>query len=128
MPFLFLVMASVDLGRGVYVNNSVSQAAREIARVTVVHPCVGSPCTSYSAETQGVIDTYIGLVPGMTPSSVAVVCTDVAGDVLAARSDGRCPYRSFYRATVTVPFNVITPFLPVPKDFTFSAVSHIEIP
>jgi Flp pilus assembly protein TadG len=128
IPFLFLLMGAVDLGRGIYVNNAVAQAAREIARVTVVHPCTGSPCTSYGAETQGVIDTQKSMVPGMTQSSVVIVCTDIADTVLAAEPSGFCPPGSFYRVTVTVPFNVITPFLPVPKDFSFSAISHVEIP
>jgi len=132
IPFLFLLMGSVDLGRGIYVNNAVAQASREIARVTSVHPCVGSPCTAYSAETQGVIDTQKGLVPAMTDGSVVVVCTDIADNALAAAADGACPTGvaggAYYRATVTVPFSVITPFLPVPKNFSFSAVSHVQIP
>jgi len=128
IPFLFLLMGAVDLGRGIYVNNAVAQAAREIARVTVVHPCVGSPCTAYSAQTQAVIDTQKGLVPGMTDGSVVIVCTDVADTVLAATDAGTCPAGAFYRATVTVPFNVLTPLLPVPKDFSLSAVSHVKIP
>jgi Flp pilus assembly protein TadG len=128
IPFLFLLMGAVDLGRGIYVNNAVAQAAREIARVTVVHPCVGSPCTTYSAETQAVIDTQKGLVPGMTDGSVVVVCTDVADTVLAATPAGRCPPGAYYRATVSVPFSVLTPFIPVPKDFTLGAISHVEIP
>lgn len=128
IPFLFLLMGSVDLGRGIYVNNAVAQAAREIARVTVVHPCDGSPCTTYSAQTRAVIDTQEGLVPGMTDSSVVVVCTDIADNVLAATGTGDCPPGAFYRATVTVPFTVVTPLLPLPEGFTFSAVSHVKIP
>jgi Flp pilus assembly protein TadG len=140
IPFLFLLMGAVDLGRGIYVNNAVAQAAREIARVTVVHPCTGTPgstapCTTYSAQTQAVIDTQMGLVPGMTQSSVVIVCTDVSDTVLAAAAvTGRCPSAdgggpgSFYRVTVTVPFSVLTPLLPVPKDFTLSAISHVQIP
>lgn len=128
IPFLFLLMGCVDLGRGIYVNNAVAQAAREIARATVVHPCVGSPCTTYSAETQAVIDGQIGLVPGMTASSVAIACTDVAGDEIAANSAGYCPPGEFYRVTVSVPFAVLTPLLPVPEDFTLGAISHVQIP
>lgn len=128
IPFLFLLMGAVDLGRGIYVNNAVAQAAREIARVTVVHPCTGSPCTTYSAQTQAVISTQMTLVPGMTQSSVVVVCTDIADTALVAQADGSCPPNSFYRATVTVPFSVLTPLLPVPKNFTLSAISHVEIP
>ena len=37
--FLMLMMAVFDLGRAIYMYNGVTQAAREIARVTSVYPC-----------------------------------------------------------------------------------------
>ena len=37
IPFLMLLMAVVDLGRGIYMLNGTSEAARDIARVTSVH-------------------------------------------------------------------------------------------
>ncbi len=36
--FLVILMGVVDLGRGIYMYNGVAEAAREIARVTSVHP------------------------------------------------------------------------------------------
>ena len=37
--FLVILMGIVDFGMAIYKFNGVSQAAREIARVTSVHPC-----------------------------------------------------------------------------------------
>ena len=133
IPFLYLLMGVTDLGRGIYTNNAVAQAAREIARVTSVHPCTGSPCTAYSAQTQAVIATQENLVPGMTDSSVVIDCTDIADNQITAASGSRCQSPEadqpiFVRVKVTVPFSVLTPFLPVPKDFTLSAVSHVQVP
>ena len=47
--FLLLMMAIVDFGRGIYMYNGVSQAAREVARTTSVHP--GSPLGSSTDAT-----------------------------------------------------------------------------
>jgi hypothetical protein len=44
IPFLFLLMGVIDLGRGIYVNNGVTQAAREIAG-SPPPSCVGTSCT-----------------------------------------------------------------------------------
>ena len=37
IPFLILLMGVFDLGRGIYMMNGTSEAAREINRVTIVH-------------------------------------------------------------------------------------------
>ena len=37
IPFLILLMGVIDLGRGIYTMNGTSEAARDIARVTIVH-------------------------------------------------------------------------------------------
>jgi Flp pilus assembly protein TadG len=133
IPFLFLLMGIVDLGRGIYINNAVAEAAREIARVTSVHPCTGSPCTAYSAETLAAISTQKGMVPGMTDSSVVIDCTDIADNQIVVASGSYCPAMSddqptFVRVKISVPFSVLTPLIPVPKDFTLGSISHIQIP
>lgn len=128
IPFLYLLMGMVDLGRGIYVNNAVAQAAREIARVTSVHPCTGSPCTTYGPETQAVIDTQKRLIPGLVDSGIVVDCTDVANNPVTVTAGNSCPAGQFIRVTVTVPFQVVTPFIPTPKNFSFSSVSHVQVP
>ena len=60
--FMALLMAVVDLGRGIYMYNGVSQAAREIARTTSVHP--GTPLGD-SAETAETIAVQQNLVPAL---------------------------------------------------------------
>ncbi len=62
MVFLVMVLALFDLGRGVYMYNGVSEAAREIARVTAVHPGV---TLGASTETADRIAVQRALVPGL---------------------------------------------------------------
>ena len=71
--FLVLMMAIVDLGRGIYMFNGVSQAAREIARVASVHPgtTFGGP------EITAVVSTQKGLIPNLGNPTFA--CVDIDG-------------------------------------------------
>ncbi|MBI2762164.1 MAG: pilus assembly protein [Chloroflexi bacterium] len=129
IPFLFLLMGTVDLGRGIYSNNGVAQAAREIARVTSVHQCVG-PCTtaSWSAETLGVVNTQRQLVPGLSAADIAITCVDVTDTAVTVAAGKSCPPYDFIRVTASVSFSVITPLLPVPKPMTFSSTAHVQVP
>lgn len=127
IPFLFLLMGTIDLGRGIYTNNGVAQAAREIARVTSVHQCLG-PCTSatWSAETLAVVNTQKQLVPGLANSGVTIECSDMADATVTVAAGAFCPADDFIRVTATVSFSVITPLLPVPRPMTFSSIAHIQ--
>ena len=127
IPFLFLLMGTVDLGRGLYTNNGVAQAAREIARVTSVHQCVG-PCTSatWSAETLAVINTQKRLVPGLATSGITIDCTDMADATVTVAAGDFCPADDFIRVTESVSFSVITPLLPVPRPMTFTSTAHVQ--
>lgn len=128
VPFLFILMGIADLGRGIYTYNGVAEAAREIARATSVHPCSGSPCTlGNSSQTQAVIVTQEGLVPGLGgPGSIInIQCTDVTD---ASLSNTSCGPGDFVRVTVSVPFSPATPFSGVLGPITLSSTSHIEIP
>ena len=67
IPFLWILMGIVDLGRGIYIYNGVNQAARELARVTSVHQCNGSPGRARWARRQRPrrsLGTQQKLVPG----------------------------------------------------------------
>ena len=59
--FLVILMGIVDFGMAIYKYNGVSQAAREIARVTSVHPCATAGALTCSpggsAETAQVVST-----------------------------------------------------------------------
>jgi Flp pilus assembly protein TadG len=128
IPFLLLLMGIVDLGRGIYTNNAVAEAAREIARVTSVHPCTGTPCTlGNGAETLAVVNTQRTMVPGFdaTAATLAIQCVDLAD---ANRDNDDCRPGQFARVTVTVPFQVLTPLLGSLGPFTLSSTSHIELP
>jgi Flp pilus assembly protein TadG len=123
IPFLFILMGVVDLGRGIYVYNSVSQAAREIARSASVHACNSAGCTDVasSPETNAVKQTQIGLIPGLTASGITASCTDesdVAGD---------CRLGHYIKVTVSVPFSVLTPLLNMVAPSTMSSTSHVQI-
>jgi Flp pilus assembly protein TadG len=124
LPFLFLLMGVVDLGRGIATNNGVANAAREIARVTSVHP--GSPLGN-STETLSVIAVQRNSVLGLADpsSSIAITCTNMAGTSVPAAA---CASGDYVRVEVRVPFAVLTPLLGMVAPTTLSSVSHVQIP
>ena len=130
IPFMFLLMGTIDLGRGIYMNNGVSQAAREIARVISVHPCAGVCMTgTYSPEAQAVIDTQRALIPGLTEDGIVVDCVDITNAPVAASAEEGCPPNgSFVRASVSATFMRITPLLPLPNPYGLSAIAHVKVP
>ncbi len=129
IPFLFMLMGAVDLGRGIYTNNGVAQAAREIARATSVHQCSG-PCTSatWSAETVEAVDAQKALVPGLTNSSITIDCVDVTDATQTVAANSICPPGDYIRVTASMSFGLVTPLLPVPNPFTVSSTAHIQVP
>jgi Flp pilus assembly protein TadG len=126
IPFLFILMGVVDLGRGIYVYNSVSQAAREIARAASVHPCTGTGCADISDSTQttAVKNTQKGLIPGLTDAGITSSCTDINdADVPLAECSGAY----YVKVTVSVPFSVLTPLVSMVAPTTMTSTSHIQI-
>src|SRR5512146_2163979 len=78
--FLGLAMGIVDFGSAIYRYNGVSQAAREIGRVTSVYPPADfSDSTTWSTQTKNVIAVQSGLIPGL--SVVSITCVDANGNV-----------------------------------------------
>ena len=129
IPFLFMLMAVLDLGRGVYTNNGVAQAAREIARVTSVHQCVG-PCTTgtWSTETTAVFNTQKNLVPGLASTGVTITCVDVSDVDITIAAGKSCPSASFIKVAVTTTFRLVSPLLPVPNPLTVGSTAHVQVP
>jgi Flp pilus assembly protein TadG len=133
IPFMWLLLGVVDLGRGIYTYNGVAQAAREIARADSVHACDVDPtnCTvGTSSQTTAVVATQKGLVPGLggAGASITFACTD-ASDTVVAGVCGGDPNKDYYvRVTVSVPFSVVTPLLSMVAPRTITSVSHIQIP
>jgi Flp pilus assembly protein TadG len=129
IPFLFLLMGVIDLGRGIYTNNGASQAAREIARAASVHPCTGS-CTAaeYSSEIASTIATQKGLIPGLTSAGIQLACTDVGDNIVTKPAGIKCPVGDYIRVKVTVTFRLVSPLLPVPNPMTLTSTTHMLIP
>lgn len=98
--FMVILMGTVDLGRAAYQFNGVAEAARELARVTSVHP--GSDLGD-SGETADALGTQRALVPGLGAPSFA--CVDIAGAVVS----GGCRPGSWVRVTVSSSFLPVTP-------------------
>jgi Flp pilus assembly protein TadG len=122
--FLVLLMAIFDLGRGIYMFNGVSQAAREIARVTSVHQ---GTSLGNSSETAAVINTQQGLIPSLGNPTFS--CVDI-DDSNVALEDGRCPSSKGYRVKVTIaaPYGPVTPVLGLAGTWNMSSTSSMEIP
>jgi Flp pilus assembly protein TadG len=128
IPFLLILMGIIDLGRGIYMSSGVTQAAREIARTTAVHPCNTGSCTlGNSAETQATIAAQRGLVPGLggPASTITFVCTNIS-DVV--ESGTTCPPGKFIRITVSVPYAALTPVLSMVAPTTLVSTAHVEVP
>jgi len=119
MIFLTIFIAMLDLARGVFMYNGVSQAAREIARETSVHS--GAGLLGASPEAQAALAVQQSLVPGLgTPT---YECVDIAG---AVQFD-TCLPGDWVRVTATTQFYPVLPFLTAMGPFHFSSVSSAEI-
>ena len=119
--FAMLVFGVIDFGRGIYQYNAVSQAAREIARVTSVHP--GTAPDFRSAETNAVIDVQKSLVPGLIVGPNAIQCVNAAGVVQAT-----CDFNTdSIKVTVTAPFKAITPPMNVMSAWDMNGTSSVQI-
>lgn len=116
--FLVLVMGVFDLGQGIYVYNGVSQAAREIARVTSVHP---GASLGGSSETAAVVATQRRLIPGLgTPT---FTCVDITGATIS----GPCQPGDRVRVTVAADYRPITPLLGLTGTWSLASSSSVEI-
>ena len=104
--FLVLMMGVFDFGRAIYQYNGVSQAAREIARVTAAHP--GTDFTldaGRSSETKGVIQTQKGLIPNL--QEPAIKCVEVDGTEITSH----CVAGKWIQVRISAPYTPITPLL-----------------
>lgn len=128
IPFLMLLMAVVDLGRGIYMMNGTSEAARDIARVTSVHPWNSSGDLGSSDQAAAVIATQRGLIPNLTINpSVDITCVDSLDQVLA---DKACQPGSenYVRVHVTAPYVPVTPLVSAFGSHVFDSTSRIQVP
>ena len=117
--FLVLLMAVVDGGRAIYQLNGVSEAAREIARTTSVHPGGTLGSSTETATTVGVQDR---LVPALTVLSYS--CIDIEG----ATVSGSCQPGDWVRVSVRSRFTPVMPVLSMfgSVDLVSSSSAKIE--
>ena len=127
--FLVLMMAIVDLGRGIYMFNGVSQASREIARVAAVHP--GTTFGS-SAEITDVVNTQKALVPNL--GNPVFACVDIDDSTTALDDsktpgvESRCPKRHRVKVTITAPYAPVTPLMSLIGTWNMAATSTVVMP
>jgi Flp pilus assembly protein TadG len=118
--FVLLVMGILDLGRGIFVYNGVSEAAREIARVTSVHP--GSTLGN-SPETAAVVAAQQRFVWNL--SNPTFSCVDIDGTAIS----GQCEPGDWVRVDVSATYTPITPVLTVLVGTkVLSSSSSVQIP
>jgi hypothetical protein len=118
--FLVLIMGIFDLGRGIYMYNGVSQASREIARATSVHP--GTPFGT-SAQTIAVLNTQKGLIPNLQNPTFACVDIDDSAMALVA---GKCGGR--VKVSISAPYSPITPILGLIGTWNMQSTSSMDLP
>lgn len=119
--FLVLVMAIVDFGRAIYMYNGVSQAAREMARVTSVHPGVNPTSqATWSSEMTAVFNTQKSMVPGL--STPTIQCLQLDGVTSAS-----CIGGNYVQVQVTAPYRAATPLLGLVGTWTLSSRSLVQI-
>lgn len=123
--FLVILMGVVDFGMAIYKFNGVSQAARELARVTSVHPCAVAgalTCTpGGSPETAEVLATQKNLVPGLEDPVFS--CVDETGAPSPA-----CDFSSdSVHVEVTAPYRPTTPLLGLTGTWIMKGSSSAQI-
>lgn len=116
--FLAILIGTLDLGRAVYQQNAVSQAAREIARVTSVHP---GDTLGASSETAATVAAQRRIVPGLSVTGYS--CVDIAGSAVS----GSCEPGSWVRVTVVSRFDAALPLLAALGPINLSSASSAEI-
>ncbi len=117
--FLLMLVALFDFGRGVYTYNGLSEAAREISRITSVYPGL---TLGASPQTADRVAVQKGLTPGM--SDPAFACLNVDG---TPSSDLPCTSGDYVQVTVTSVYSPVT-LLGLGGSFTLTATSSSEIP
>jgi Flp pilus assembly protein TadG len=118
MVFLVIMMGVFDLGKAIYMYNGVAQAAREIARVTSVHP---GTTLGNSAETTAVINTQKALIPNLGNPTFA--CVDIDGSTIATA----CISGNQVKVTIVAPYSPVTPFLGLAGTWNMSSTSSVAI-
>lgn len=119
--FIMLFIGMIDLARGVFMFNGVSQAAGEIARETSIYP--GNGALGASPESVAIYQVQRGLVPGLTVTASDFQCYDISG-VLQVDS---CKPGDWVRVTARTTFVPAIPFVAGLGPFVLSSTSSAEL-
>lgn len=126
IPFLIVLMGILDLSRAIYMMNGTAEAAREIARVTAVHPYAACCDLGSSADAQSIVEVQRKLVPGLQIApSTDITCVAIDDTTVP---DDECSPGHFIRVSVTAPFTPVTPLAGMFGSHTFGSVSRTEVP
>jgi Flp pilus assembly protein TadG len=117
--FMTILIGLVDLARLAFVFNGLSDAAREIARVTSVHP--GTAGIGSSDETTAAVSHERALVPGLSVTSYD--CIDIAGAAVTST----CQSGDWVKVSVRTSFSPILPILSAFGPITFNTASSAKI-
>jgi len=121
IPFLLLLMAIFDFGRGIYMYNGVSQAAREIARTASVH----QGTTGYSTDAQTTIATQQGFIPGLTVLNPKCVVSLDANDFTG--TPGPCSENTYLVVTAKASYTPVS-LLGFLGTVNLESKSRIQVP
>ena len=119
--FLVLLMGVFDLGRGIYMYNGVSEAAREIARVTSVHP---GTTLGNSTETAAVVATQKTLIPNLGNPTFS--CVDIDGSVSTLSATSCLPGQQV-KVVIVAPYSPVTPILGLVGTWNMQSTSAVSI-
>jgi TadE-like protein len=121
VPMLvLLIAATVDMGRGIYLYNGVSEAVREIARADSLHACDSKPCSiGTSSSTAAAISNQRGMVPGMGTPTFSCVAID--GSAISST----CAAGDLVKVTASVSF---APIMGLIGTWSLQSSSTVEIP
>ena len=118
--FLMMMMAVFDLGRMIYMYNGVAEAARELARVTSVHP--GTPgALGSTTETAAVLATQKALIPNL--GDPTFTCVDIDGSSITET----CKAGMQVRVVIVAPYAPVTPILSMIGTISLKSSSTFSI-
>jgi Flp pilus assembly protein TadG len=117
--FVLFLLVVFDFGRGIYVYNGLSEAAREIARTTIVNPGL---TLGASTATQRTVSTQRSLVPALRV--VSYTCLEYDG---SASSDSPCTSGDLVKVVVASTYNPVS-MLGIGPSFELVATSSLQIP
>lgn len=108
--FVLLVFGLIDIGRYVYVNNTLSETAREAARVGSTSGFTRD-CSGVSSRTQCIQQTAVGRMAAVPSTTVTSSCSRTTGDGVITVTADNCSPGDSLEVTLTTPYTMLTPVI-----------------